>query len=396
MTFSLAEMIHVIEPSGSSPVTETKKHVNSSFKLSNKQAVPAIVHKKSKSQPKLSDIEVFNINKIKYFENLQKVTLPKKKADLLKCKNQSKREKLEQEINDIQERKEEVEYLLTTSSIVNEYVETMNTDMEGDLEIDTTGKITKYINKYDNVEKDRLVTKFYKLNGENFINTKDLIFDNTTCTKCGGDTEIYEGFQTCTLCGVVSEKSVGDFQISYKNMRDSNLRSNFSYKRVNRFTEILQTLQAKESTDIPETVMEGIREEIIKEQLTDLSLLDKTKIKGYLKRINMTRYYEHTAHIITKLNGIPPLHIPPHIEEEMKIMFKQIQDAFEIVKVELNFTRTNFLSYYYTLYKFSELLHLDYLLPHFPLLKSVDKLRTQDLLWKGITEILGWQFIPTV
>lgn len=165
---------------------------------------------------------------------------------------------------------------------------------------------------------------------------------------------------------------------------------------MNRFTEILQTLQAKESTDIPESVMEGIREEIRKDQLTDLSTLEKEKIKGYLKRINMTRYYENTAHIITKLNGIPPLHIPQHIEDEMKIMFKQIQEAFEIVRIEPIFTRTNFLSYSYTLYKFSELLGLHELLPHFTLLKSNDKLRTQDLLWKGITDILDWQYIPTV
>ena len=58
--------------------------------------------------------------------------------------------------------------------------------------------------------------------------------------------------------------------------------------------------------------------------------------------------------------------------------------------------RKNFLSYSYVLHKFCELLELDELLSHFPLLKSREKLQQQDKIWECICNDLKWQYIPSV
>ena len=58
--------------------------------------------------------------------------------------------------------------------------------------------------------------------------------------------------------------------------------------------------------------------------------------------------------------------------------------------------RKNFLSYSYVLHKFCELLEYDNLLPHFPLLKSREKLQQQDNIWKLICKDLNWEFIPSI
>ena len=50
----------------------------------------------------------------------------------------------------------------------------------------------------------------------------------------------------------------------------------------------------------------------------------------------------------------------------------------------------------YVLHKFCELLEYDYLLPHFPLLKSREKLLQQDRIWKLICLELKWEFIKSI
>ena len=173
------------------------------------------------------------------------------------------------------------------------------------------------------------------------------------------------------------------------------VKSTFSYKRQNRFQEILSTLQAKENTEIPEFVMNAVRREIDKEHNIDLTTIDTVKIKYYLKRLSLTNFYEHAPHILNKINGIPPISIPPEVEDKLREMFKDIQDPFDKIKERVCPSRLSFLSYNFVLYKFCELLDLDEYKKCFMLLKSNDKLRVQDKIWRGICEILDWEYIPS-
>ena len=116
-------------------------------------------------------------------------------------------------------------------------------------------------------------------------------------------------------------------------------------------------------------------------------------MRGYLKKLGYNKYYEHTAHIICRLNGRQPPTITPEDEEKLKRMFKEIQEPFQKVCPK---NRKNFLSYSYVLHKFVELLELDHLKVLFPLLKSREKLHQQDKIWKGICEELNWEFIKSV
>src|SRR4030095_16795559 len=103
-------------------------------------------------------------------------------------------------------------------------------------------------------------------------------------------------------------------------------------KRINRFQEILATLQAKENSEIPEQVMASVQKELDKEQNLDTSCIDNKKIRYYLKRLSLTNYYEHIPHILNKINGIPPIQIPMEVDEKLNEMFEKIQEPFETVK----------------------------------------------------------------
>lgn len=200
-----------------------------------------------------------------------------------------------------------------------------------------------------------------------------------------------EGTLVCPKCG--SEEYalvVSDFP-SFRDPPKE--RNNYAYKKINHLNEILNQFQAKESTIIPEEVMNEVVLEIRKRRIDNIAELSEEDIRQILKKLGRSKYYEHRAHILSRLNGNPPPTITPEIEEKIRAMFQEIQAPFLLYCPD---DRTNFLSYSYILYKFFELLDLDEYKVFFPLLKSRDRLIAHDLIWKKICDYLNWQFISSV
>jgi hypothetical protein len=116
-------------------------------------------------------------------------------------------------------------------------------------------------------------------------------------------------------------------------------------------------------------------------------------MKEILKKLGLHKYYEHIPSIISKISGKHPPSISREIEEQLKQMFKAIQEPFiKYCPKE----RTNFLSYSYVLHKFFQILNMPEFIERLPLLKSRDKLRLQDKLWKQICDELNWTFFPSI
>jgi uncharacterized Zn finger protein (UPF0148 family) len=200
-----------------------------------------------------------------------------------------------------------------------------------------------------------------------------------------------EGILVCPSCG--SEEYalvVSDFP-SFRDPPKE--RNNYAYKKINHLNEILNQFQAKESTIIPEEVMNEVVMEIKKLRIDNIADLSEENIRQILKKLNRSKYYEHRAHILSRLNGNPPPTITPEIEEKIRAMFQEIQAPFLLYCPN---DRTNFLSYSYILYKFFELLDLDEYKVFFPLLKSRDRLIAHDQIWKKICDDLNWEFIQSV
>lgn len=371
----------------------------SSFKMSNKMTINGTGKKKKKtSSNNKTDILWYHEEKLLEFKKLQE-SLPKKRDQLKSSRlSEPEKNKLKREITDIENKTLENDYLDKTRDIIKKY-KTASKKFDKELEQDQndSDNILKYIKKYDNIEKEQLAEEYCRItNNGMMINPKKLTFDSTKCQECGGDTQYIENFVTCIECGYIAENSVADYQICYKDLCDTMIKKNYEYKRPNRFKEILASFQAKENTDIPQYVIDAVRKEIKKDYTIDLLSINVKKIKEYLKRLSLTSYYEHSPHILNAINGIPPVTIPSYIEDKLYEMFDQIQEPFEVVKKKVNPSRLSFLSYSYVLVKFFELLELDEYKKHFSLLKSVEKLRIQDKIWKGICEILDWKYIPSI
>jgi hypothetical protein len=165
----------------------------------------------------------------------------------------------------------------------------------------------------------------------------------------------------------------------------------YAYKKVNHWKEIIAQFQGKETTQIPDEVIEQVKQQIKKERIS-LEQLTHYKTKEILKKLGFNKYYEHIAFIKNKLGITPPI-MSPELEELLCNLFLEIQQAYAKHCPDY---RVNFLNYYYVLYKLCELLGEEQYLKDIPMLKDREKLIEQDEIWKKICEELDWEFIPTI
>ena len=245
--------------------------------------------------------------------------------------------------------------------------------------------------------RDDLLDKYLQKIDPGHSRAYNTILDDKShmCPKCEGDMILCptEAILSCAACGHMESILIDSDKPSYKDPPRE--VSYYAYKRINHFNECLAQFQAKQSTEIPDEIFNEILKELKKQRITNYASLKQTKIREILKKLGYPRLYEHTAHILNRLNGnsqvVPTM--TREQEEKLRFLFREIQPCFQ---KHIPKYRSNFLSYHYFLYKMCELLELDEFLPSFSLLKNRDKLYDHDRVWQQICKDMGWQFIRTV
>lgn len=242
-------------------------------------------------------------------------------------------------------------------------------------------------------DKSKLVNEYLAITDNKYINHIDGEFTNTKCINCNNEMTnlVQEALSVCLSCGYQ------DVLLSEQNrpimLYDKKDGIHYSYKRINHFREWISQIQGKESTDIPNEVFERILNELKKEKITDTTKLTPKFMRTILKKLRTHKYYEHTAYIINRINGIPPPQFSPELEQNLSNMFMQTQPLF-IKYAPAN--RLNFISYSYILHKFFLILNIPEYLPLFPLLKSRQKIAQNEDVFKKICKELKWNWIPSI
>jgi len=352
------------------------KNINNSNKLNNYYLdVGSLLHnyyeniencKNNEDNDDLNEIENFENNLIS-FENIEKETKIKK---------------------NIKSQYSVVDFFNNREKEISENNE--SNENEGNY---TSMKISDFVKEESKFKKKIFLDDYLKKIDTNYVSKIKIDHEIYTCKDCNQQMTIYpsDGIQICNKCGNQEFILIESDKPSFK---DPPLEvCYFSYKRINHFNEWLAQFQAKESTEIPDEVYEKIIAEIKKERIKDLSKLDTKKIRQYLKKIKLNKFYDHAAHILYQINGISPPSMSKELEEKLRLMFKEIQAPFMEVCPK---TRKNFLNYSYVLHKFVELLSLDEYKVYFPLLKDREKLHQTDMIWKKICDKIGWQFFKSI
>jgi len=372
-------------------VKKSKKLVNQTTTLDNrhKQIIDKFKQEWDNLENYYNELEKFRNNLTeteKQIEENQTNTILLKNRIVLKEKIKN----IESKIKDIEGSNEELEYYSQTINILNNYYKGKKEHMpENDI-------MAFFMNNKLHKEKRSramLLDEYNKVVDKVSIGNEKKIF---SCTNCGIEKiiNINDGTYICMKCGEVSNMLYEIEKPNYKNINDENNVQDNPYKRINHFNEWLVQIQGRETTEIDAEVYQNIINEIRKDKVVsqDLSLLTNKKLKLILKKLNYNKYYEHVPFIINKLNSISPPNIPREYEEKFRQMFKEIQEPFAMFCPK---DRKNFLSYSYVIHKFCELLELDELIPFFPLLKSRQKLKEHDALWKKMCNYLKWEYIDS-
>jgi hypothetical protein len=244
-------------------------------------------------------------------------------------------------------------------------------------------RMTTHVNAYlQNVEKGFLV------DSEKYVD------NSTVCPGCRRGELVPIDFEGMVVCN--NEQCSRQYRHLTENEKPSYKEPPqevcyYAYKRINHFREILAQFQAKESTQIPQAILDNIMAQIKKERIEVATITNK-KVKDILKKFGYNKYYEHIPFIKDKL-GIKPPVMSPELEEKLCNLFMEIQRPYaKFCPAD----RVNFLNYYYTIYKLCELLEENKFLQYFPMLKDREKRIEQDEIWKKICDDLNWEFIPTV
>lgn len=325
----------------------------------------------------------------KFPETKQLVNLMVKKDYFVNLK--SKIQNLEEEILNIKNRREEIDYFVNTKDLLNEY----------------------YLHKNNSGE---LANKYYQSIGIKYdITPQDCVYKCGYCIDAPQlqlDTKGY----FCD-CGYTIESNITreHSKLSFKEAQEYKyIPDKYYYQRRTYFIQRLNQSQGKDELNVEnvDKLISDIREQMTVENLSDKKINYQNirrilKLKGY-----NCKYYEKIPSIIKKMTGSYPLNISKDKEIILIYMFDVVNYLYQFYQPKGS---SNTIPINYYLYKFCEILGYNSYLPYFNLLKDTKKIHEKDVILEKIinhintkgTELenihnshlvpdIEWKFIPTV
>jgi hypothetical protein len=278
-----------------------------------------------------------------------------------------------------------------SSGVENAHVNVLNTFFK----IKGTNEASSNLASEKYNQSKKIYQNYWKNVNNEIVNIQDYVLPIDICIACNRGELIPQDEEGILIC---NHPSCGKF-ITYIvdsakpcNKEPPNEVSYTAYIRLNHFKEILSQFQAKETTQIPEEVIEAIRNRIKKERITDYSLINYDKMREILRKLGFNKYFEHIQYI-NSIFGIKPPIMNEELHETLCVLFIEIQRPWAI---HCPANRTNFFNYTYTLYQLCVLLDQTQYLPYIPMMKDREKQLEQDMVWKKLCQDLDWVFYPTV
>lgn len=237
--------------------------------------------------------------------------------------------------------------------------------------------------------------KFEKINPVIYLRSADV------CAACGVRMVLsIDGSKiTCPECHYSYEHI--EATMASTSFNDSVEVSNFFYQKMTHLNDVLKWYSDRDSSEISEEIVEQIMNywyvrfeaqgihkesqfEYIFKNITIPMVSEAITGLGLNKKLNPIQ-------IQSIITGVEAPKISLQQEETFRFMFQACEKPF---KKHAPPERDNFLSYYYCLYKFSQILGWNHLLELFPLVKGRNVLNIHEEVFKNICKDLKWTFIP--
>ena len=377
-----------------------------------------------KNQKELhTTIDLKHTEMLQHFENIESTTIPKLIQEKSNLKTQitilkdyqideymdicDKIKQIQQQIRSLKQEKKQ--YLLDNSKFIFHYFEQKQQISNSDVQvvknassaINSFFKIKATTEELANPQSEKysqskkLYQQYWRNVNDEIGTIQDFICPSDICEYCRHGEMIPQEDEGILIC---NNNECGKF-ITYiidsskpTNKEPPNEVSYTAYIRLNHFKEILSQFQAKETTQIPDEVINAIRARIKKERIKDTSQINYDKMRDILRKLGFNKYFEHIQYI-NSLFGIKPPIMNEELHETLCVLFIEIQKPWAM---HCPANRTNFFNYTYTLYQLCVLLDQTQYLPYIPLLKDIEKQRAQDQIWQQVCNTLGWLYIPSI
>jgi hypothetical protein len=340
--------------------------------------------------------------KLKIIEKKKKLTTTRKIEDYMDLKDEIL--ELQQNIKKLRYSKKK--YLMDNSKHIFNYFEEKKDISEGGGTVNVNA-LNNFFNcnkvscKDSNDSNKNLLHSKNKYNAywknvnDEITVSSDFVANDDVCRNCNKGELVPHEEEGILIC---NNKNCGIF-VSYiidsskpTNKEPPNEVSYTAYIRLNHFKEILSQFQAKETTQIPEEVIDSIRNRIIKERITDTTKLTYDKMRDILRKLGYNKYFEHIQYI-NSIFGIKPPIMNEELHETLCVLFIEIQKPWAI---HCPPNRTNFFNYTYTLYQLCVLLDQKQYIPYIVQLKDDLKRREQDQIWKLVCDSLNWEYFASI
>ncbi len=190
--------------------------------------------------------------------------------------------------------KDEIEYLLDIAPIIRDYdtVEAVAADPQrAGKGIESFVQVTHKSNKQ--LVLQRYLAEIEKRQEYMPKGTEPRGLDTEmTCDKCKAPYVVVarESSLVCESCGVSrSFMEMSESNMSYEQEIATDVVNYFAYKRLNHMSEWLNSLQAKENTEIPPEIIEAVRAEFKKARATTRGEIKPAKVREYLKKLKLNK-----------------------------------------------------------------------------------------------------------
>jgi hypothetical protein len=367
-------------------IDEKHTDIMNSFYVIDNDTIPKLLEEKQKIKKRLKYFENHHLqNTDEYFEW------------------QDKKQEISQEIQELKIKKKN--YLLDNSKYIFNYYEEKQKISNGK-NIKNSNSINQFFkikaktdessdmnsDKYNSSKK--IYQEYWKNVEGEIMHLQDYVLKTDLCLVCKQGELIpqeEEGILICNniQCGKFILHIVDNQKPVNKEM--PNEVSYTAYIRLNHFKEILSQFQAKETTKIPDEVMDAVKKRIQKER-KQMSEINYKEMRNMLSILGYNKYFEHIQYI-NSIIGIQPPIMDNELIDTLCVLFIEIQQPWALF---CPITRTNFFNYTYILCQLCILLDQRQYLPYIPMMKDRIKQLEQDMIWKKVCDYLDWEYFPTV
>lgn len=245
----------------------------------------------------------------------------------------------------------------------------------------------------------RLIQKYWRNTEGKIVHTDDFRMDTLICMSCHKGEMIPQDDEGTLVCNYVQCGKYISHIVDNQKTSHTEIPAEICYTayiRLNHFKEILSQFQAKQSTVIPQHVIDAITARMKKERLTKDDIC-YSQMRNTLTILGFSKYFEHIQHI-NAIFGVKPPVMDAELYDTMCVLFIEIQEPWAMCCPP---ERRNFFNYTYVLYQLFYLLGQKQFWKYTSVaadrvMKDRVKQMEQDNTWKNVCKILDWVYNPTV